>query len=276
MTPVLAPRPRALALVAVVIAGIAGSGCAVVPDDAQPKVHYGAEVADKYIHRGMPQNRRGVLQGTMDTTLPTRWGDAIAIGAFANMDLHSTTGSAWFPDGHGGRVTEFDLTATYAHEFESGIDIAGGIHNYNFPYGESFPNGPREQTNELFVHVAGDFLGARPELQARFDVDQAEGSYWRFAISEDFPIDEEFKVVLLGHVGWSSESQSLWNYGIEESGLADLQVGVKVLYAYDAHTTIGASLNGSTILDSGISDWFDLIGIDSDNYWVSVFVDWSF
>ena len=253
------------------------SGCAVVDKDAEPEVVLGTLVSDKFMHRGMPQNRNGVMQGTMDTTLPTKWGDRVTIGTFANLDLNSSTGSAWFPGGHGGRVSQFDMIGTYAHSFDFGLDMTGGIHNYNVPFGESFPNGPRESTNELFVAGAIDFLGARPELRLHHDIDQAGGTYLRLGVSEPFPLDQEgLTVVLSGHLGWSSASQSEWNYGVAASGLADLQVSAALLYALDKNTMLGSSLSASTIVDPTIRDWFDQIGIEDQNCWIELFVSWSY
>lgn len=255
---------------------LAAGGCAaVLPDEPDVGVHLGLELADKYVHRGMPQNRVGVAQGTFEATVPLRWGDSLTIGTFANLDLSSSTGSAWMPGGHAGRVSEFDLIATYAHSFGD-VDVAAGLQNYTPPYGESFPNGPREQTNELFVHVGAELLGARPELQIRKDVDQAEGTYLQLGVSEDFPLGGAWTLVLGSHLGWSSKSQSGWNYGLRTSGFADLQGSARVLYAVDKFTTVGVSLNASTMVDSGLSDWFDLIGVEEDNLWVTVFVDWRF
>jgi hypothetical protein len=262
-------------IAALAITAFASSGCAIIPDDGRPQVRVGAEMADKYVHRGMPQNRNAVLQATTDVTLPTKNGQAVAIGMFANMDMRSSTGAAWFPGGHGGRITEFDLTGTYAHTFENGVKVATGVQNYTLPNGESFPNGPREQTNELFVHVQKEFLGAVPELQIRHDVDQANGTYLRLLVNEDFPLTDKLTLRLGSHIGWSSKAQSLWNYGLADSGLADLGALATLDYAFDARTTIGGTVNASTIVDSGLRDWFDLIGIDSENYWISVFVSWT-
>lgn len=253
------------------------AGCAAVVDEERGATFAGrVEVADKFVHRGMPQNRNWVAQGAVDTTLPTEWGDSLTIGAFANMDLKSSTGAAWFPGGHGGRISQFELTGTYAHTFENGLTLAGGIHNYNVPFGESFPNGPRESTNELFVIGEIEVLDARPELQIRHDFDQANGTYVRLGIGEEFPVGEQVGLELRSHLGWSSASQSLWNYGLDESGFADLQASATVFYDYDPHTRIGASLTGSTIVDSDLRDWFELIGIESDNLWIGVFVVWTY
>lgn len=268
------PMPmRSLSLLA---AALPLASCAIVADDPRPSVRTGVELANKYVHRGMPQNQNGVVQGTLDVTLPTRNGQTLTVGTFANMDLTSSAGRAWFPSGHGGRVTELDLTATYAHSFENGVAMAAGVQNYMFPNGESFPNGAREQTNELFVHAQKEVLGAQVQFQLRHDFDQAKGTYVRLLFDEDFPIDDTWTVRLGSHVGYSSRAQSFWNYGLDAEGIADLVAHANLDYQYDAHTVVGVSLNAATIVDSGIREWMDLISIDSESYWLSVYCNWSF
>lgn len=251
------------------------SACAVVPDDAKPEAQFGLEAADKFVLRGMPQNRNGVLQGSLDVTLPTKWGDSITVGTFANMDLHDNTGRAWYPDEHAGRITEMEFAGTYAHSFGP-VDMAAGVHNYNVPDGESFPNGPRSSTNELFAHFAGDVLGARPELQVRYDFDQGEGVYVRFGLGEEFQISERWKIDAQGYLGYTSRGQALWNYGIRESGFSDVLGRLAIEYALDPHATLGLHVSASSIIDSGIETWFDQIGIPTNNTWAGLFVRWAY
>lgn len=264
-------RRRGTAWITAVVLG----GCVTEDADRRPAIALGADVASMFVHRGMPQNEHGVLQGTMDATLPLRTEGDLVFSTFANMDLSDDVGDAWFDDGHGGRISQFDVIATYTHTFDA-IELAAGVHNYNFPFGESFPSGPRGATTELFLHAAAEVLGARPEVQIRHDVDQAQGTYVRLGISEPFELGERWTLILNGHVGWSSESQSWWNYGVRAQGFADLQGGATVAYAWDDRTTLGATLQGSTILDSDIADWFDLLGIDTSNVWVGAFVRWRY
>lgn len=251
------------------------AACVTDDPERRPSMRFRGEVASMFVHRGMVQNERGVAQGTMTNTVPVQTGGAIEATAFANVDLSDSVGDAWFDDGHGGRVSQFDLVGAYTHAFE-GFGVAAGAHNYNFPFGESFPGGPRTSTTELFARVGAPLLGAEPFFEVRHDVDQANGTYLRFGITEDFPLAEAWTLVVNGHVGWSSESQSLWNYGVRASGLADAQMGATVQYAANETTMIGVTVQGSTIVDDDIADWFDVLGIDSNNVWAGAFVQWSY
>jgi hypothetical protein len=47
-------------------------------------------------------------------------------------------------------------------------------------------------------------------------------------------------------------------------------------YVYDEHTNLNLTLAGSTMIDGTLQDWFDVLGIDSDNLWLSVGGTWSY
>lgn len=249
--------------------------CAIFAEDARPTATLGAEVVDKYVHRGMPQHRTGALQGQLDVTLPTKDGGALTVGTFGNMDLQDNAGRAWFPDGHAGRFSQIDYVGTWSRQFDE-VNVSAGLHNYNLPFGQTFPNGPRSSTTELFVHASTELLGAKPEVQLRYDFDQVDGFYGTVGVSEDFELAERWTCTLRGSLGYSGSRHSEWNYGIRDSGFADLHGTVTVAYAFDAKTVIGVHADASTIVDSGIDDWFDVIGTPQDNYWAGLFVRWTY
>lgn len=249
--------------------------CAIFAEDARPTATLGAEVVDKYVHRGMPQHRTGALQGQLDVRLPTKDGGALTVGTFGNMDLQDNAGRAWFPDGHAGRFSQIDYVGTWSRQFDD-VNVSAGLHNYNLPFGQTFPNGPRSSTTELFVHASTELLGAKPEVQLRYDFDQVDGFYGALGVSEDFELAERWTCTLRGSLGYSGSRQSEWNYGIRDSGFADLHGTVTVVYAFDAKTVIGVHADASTIVDSGIDDWFDVIGTPQDNYWAGLFVRWTY
>ncbi len=249
--------------------------CAIFTEDARPSATLGAEVLDKYVHRGMPQHRTGALQGQLDVTLPTKDGGSLTLGTFGNMDLQDNAGRAWFPDGHAGRFSQIDYVGTWARTFEH-VSVAAGLHNYNLPFGQTFPNGPRSSTSELFVHASTELLGARPEVQLRYDFDQAESFYGVLGVSEDFELSEKLTCTVRGSLGYSGTGASEWSYGIREAGFADLHGTLTVTYAFDAKTVIGAHADASTIVDSELDQWFGQIGIPEDNYWAGLFVRWTY
>lgn len=251
------------------------SGCLLFSDDARPNADLQVEVADKFVHRGMPQNRNWVLQGKVDVRLPTKDGGEVQVGTFGNMDLRNNVGRAWYADDHAGRFSAIEFTGTYLRSLGP-VDLAAGVDNYNLPFGFDFPNGPRSSTTEVFLHASGEVLGARPEVQLRYDVDQVDGFYGRIGISEDFPIAAKLKAEASGFIGYTSRPHAQWQYGIRESGFSDLIGSLAILWDFDAHTTIGVRGTVTTILDGGLGDWFDQIGIPTTNNFVGLFVAWSY
>ena len=266
------------ALAAVLLAS-ALSGCFVTPTQESPVlVDLTADYLTQKNFRGMVQNEKGAALGSMEVNLPLKDQGELAIGSEASMDLHNDTGDAWFPDGHAGEVTESELTAKYSNEW-GGFDWTFGIDNYNLMNGAEFAAGTafgaRGPTTELFLSVshAGFVV---PALSIHYDIDEVEDVYVRGSVGKVFALSEAWSLDAEIGLGWSGEDMSLWNYGLAESGFADLGASLQLAYALSDRTTLRALVAGSTIVDSTLSDWFDLIGIDSDNLWAGLGATWSF
>ncbi|MEO6597686.1 MAG: hypothetical protein ABIP94_23320 [Planctomycetota bacterium] len=269
------PRPLAGSICLVLMIA---SGC-IVKKDAQPSVGLGLAVPTKFVHRGMTLVDKPVLQPDLSVGLPLVNGDEAGITVDGNIDLYDGTGNAWFPDGHGGRFTQFEVIADYTRKFGD-VTLRGGIHNYNLPNGVEFivgsPAGSeRGSTSEAFVIASANVLDATPYVSWNYDFDEVRASYYRAGITEDFDLGRGFSLSLDGSVGYAAQGQSLWMYGLAEAGFADLRGEAVLHYAYDPRTTIDLGLHGSLILDSALKDWFQLIGIDDDVIWVSAGVSWT-
>ncbi|MEM7517194.1 MAG: hypothetical protein AAF368_09760 [Planctomycetota bacterium] len=239
-----------------------------------------ADLASQFNFRGMPNNERGVLQASTDVVLPTKVETgALAFKAWANIDLSNSTGDAWFPDGHAGEPSQIDLHASYSETYR-GFDVAFGLVSYALQNPDDFvlaPSGERGETKEFFAsasrEIAYDLV---PSLTLHWDFDEAEGIYLNAALFRQFPINEKFVADANLSVGWSDENQSDWTYGLEESGIADVRLRGGLSYFLDRHTTLRSTLNFSTVVDSDLDDWFDLIGVDSDNLWLTLGATWSY
>jgi hypothetical protein len=58
--------------------------------------------------------------------------------------------------------------------------------------------------------------------------------------------------------------------------VSDLTAFASLAYQVDARTSVELSVNGSTIIDSRLRDWFDLLGVEKNNVWAAVSVSWGF
>ncbi|HEX5050885.1 MAG TPA: hypothetical protein VFZ65_03855 [Planctomycetota bacterium] len=259
---------------------VAASGC-FVAKDKQPGVSMGVALPSKFVHRGMTLVDKPVLQPDLAVVLPVAdTTDTVGVEVEANIDLYNGTGNAWFPDGHGGHITQFEVIADYTHKFGD-LTVRGGVHNYNLANGIEFIAGSpagsqRGDTTEAFVLASMDVLEATPYFSWNYDFVEVDSSYYRGGLTEDFELAKGWKLTLDGSLGYAGSGQSQWMYGIATSGFADLRGEAVVAWDYDERTTIDFGLHGSLIVDSQIKDWFQLIGVDDDVIWVSVGMTWSF
>lgn len=254
------------------------SACIVAPD-AQPLVDVRADLLTQFNHRGMVQVDAPVFQGEMALNLPGLDEDEYNLRVFGNMDLENDTGDAWFPDGHGGEFTEVDLMGSYSRSV-GGVDLTGGLFYYGLENGSEFATGPafgaRGPTKELFATASGEVLGLIPAFTIHYDFDEVEDFYIEAGVLKSLTLSESFGLDLALNLGWSGADESLWNYGLAESGFSDLRGEARLSYFLDARTTLRALLAAGTIVDSDLSDWFDVIGIDSQNVWGGLGVTWTF
>jgi hypothetical protein len=251
------------------------SSACILPEGQHASVNLGATLASKFVHRGQTLVDGPVVQPVLDVAAPTVDGGGLHIAVNSNIDLRDDTGQAWFPDGHAGRVTQFEMIGAYRRTVGQ-VDLEGGVHSYNLPNGTEFPFGERGGTTEIFLNASMEVLEARPYVQWNYDYDEVRGAYYRFGMTEDFDLGGGFALNLDGSLGYASSAQSAWMYGIDESGWADLRGTAEVSYLYDARTVITASINGSMIVDSTIENWLDDdLNIDSDPIWFTIGVAWA-
>lgn len=254
------------------------AGC-IVPDKAAPKVALSTEVASKYVNRGQTNVDKGVLQPRLAVQMPTVTEDKLNVVAWGNLDLTNDTGNAWFPSGQASRFTQIDFIADYQRQLNETLNVRAGIHSYNLPNGLEFLNGERGATTEVFAHVTANVLEANPYFQWNYDFDEVRGAYYRAGITESFELGGKFSLVLDGSLGWASAAQSSWLYGIRTHGFADLRGRAQLNYQHDERTQLFASVNGSSIQDQTIRDWFPQIapnGIAADVIWFTLGIGWSF
>jgi|SRR5688572_21583024 len=266
------PRASALAVLSCLTAA-----CAVA-EDARVAVDLSVEAASQFNHRGMPQNENAVLQPEMRVGLPLADGSGIEVVTWGNLDLTDDTGDAWFPGDNQGRFSELDYTLAWSREL-AGFAVSLGVVHYAILNGSEFVAGPagteRGPTSEVFAVVARPILAVDPFLELHYDVDEVEDLYVKGGVGATFELGESWWTELEVAQGWSGEDQSLWNYGFPEAGWADLGAAASLFYQFDEFTTLHLELHGSTILDSELQDWFDVIGIESDNLWAAVGIAWS-
>lgn len=257
------------------------AGC-IIPEGAKPTAALSAQLASKWVQRGQTFIDQPVLQPRLAVSAPTVSGDSVKVVGEGAMPLGNDTGKAWFPDGHAGRFAQVDLVGSYQKTIGD-VTFEAGVHNYVLPNGKEFVNTERGTTSEVFVLASANVLDANPYVSMHYDFDQVQDWYFRGGIGETFPLGEKFDISLDGSIGYITNGQAQWLFGADKSGIADLRGLIALNWRYDPRTTFSISLNGSTMLDSGISRWMQQqnqyrigtgqslgTGIDPDPVWVTI------
>jgi hypothetical protein len=128
----------------------------------------------------------------------------------------------------------------------------------------------------VFLLASTEVLEATPYIGIHYDFDEVRGAYYRAGITEGIPIGSEWSINLDGSLGYVSEAQASWLYGLGESGLADLRGSLTLQYQYDERTLLNIAAHGSAMMNSVQDRWFRDLGIDDDPIWFSMAVQWTF
>jgi len=257
------------------------AGCLVVPEGAAPAVSVDASVASQFNFRGMTNVDAWVAQTEAIIDLPTKVEQGtLSVRAWANWDLENDAGDAWFPGGHAGEPSQIDTQVSYTETY-LGYDFTSGIVSYALQNGDDFaraPDGERGETKELFFVVQRPTVWELvPALRVHYDIDEVEGWYWNASVSRGFPVREDMVVGSRVSLGYADADQADWLYGIDQGGLADLQLHGGLEYFLDQNTTLRLGLNFSTILEDDVRDWLeDDIDIDADAFWAALGVTWAY
>lgn len=260
--------------------------CGCIFKQQKPDVLLELEAVSQYNHRGMVQNDRGALQPRTRATLEvvdfgTVDGGSLFFDWWGSLNWSDETGHAWLPDGFAGRFTNIEITGGYARAFDLGDAVDLGLTAGAVAYimtsgqGQIIPNvrDERTSTSEVFASADLDLFqdrvwGFTPHATVHYDPDEADGVYLNGGIrSKQYSIWRDLSAIVDLTVGYSDDAHSLWTYGVSDAGFADFTGKATLLYDLNENTFAFAGVAGSVIIDSEIADWFDLIGIDSENVW---------
>lgn len=258
-------------------------------EDRYPGVEITAAVASQFNHRGMPNVDNEVVHGKLSTALPARWQTdrnqaTWWLAAEGWMPLSNDNGDAWFPSGHAGEFVEIDTTAGYSQTFDR-LSLDAGVTSYAIPNGQEFiTNSPafseRGETKELFVRLGYDvWRGVTPFVEGHRDIDETDGFYGELGVRKGFDLAQDLTGAVRLAAGYSDEDHADWTYGRAPEFDADFTVVLaeaQVDYRYDANTDIFLRVAYSTFIDDAQEDWFETIGVESDNTWAGLGVRWSY
>ncbi|MCK5707274.1 MAG: MipA/OmpV family protein [Candidatus Aureabacteria bacterium] len=201
-----------------------------------------AGIQSKYIWRGLVPTDGPVFQTSINYE-----NKGFTINAWGNMDLDDANALK-------NEFSELDLTLEYAWSYQE-FDLSAGIIIY------SFPNSAVNDSGEFYFGIVGNYK-LSPSLTLYYDYEEGSGLYASFDISHTCPhfrISDSAtgEVVFDAGIGWADSNMTNFMFGLDESALSDLHLGLSVPIALSESWTIEPSVIGSFLLDSDVKDLAD-------------------
>jgi len=252
-----------------VLLALSISACAL--PKGVPTVDARVDAASQYIFRGALQNAEPVLQPSASVRLPLSSTTGIGAGVWTNVNVRDGTGDALLPDGNGQSFSEIDTNATFFQE-SGGVEYAIGLINYAFPSNTAaIPS-----LTEAFASaqwVAGGWGNA---FAAYYSLNDFSGLYLRADFSRLWKINSRMDFDLGLGLGYSDEKHSLYTYGAQASGLADVSLTGTLGYRLDKRTTASFFVTAVQIAESAIQDGLDALGVETSNLIVGASLIWTY
>lgn len=243
------------------------ASCASVAGPPQSSANF--VYGSGYVFRGVPQIDAGVLQADFSTGVAFDDGSSASLAFWGNMDLESDNGDAVFGGENSGRFTEIDVVPEYAWTMGD-IAAAVGLVNYNFP------NSTGASTTEAYASIGGSLMGLDAGLTAYYDIEEVEGLYVSGSLARSFDVGEGLSLDVGAALGYVDDDQGSAYFGAAESGLADLMLSASLGYAINENASLSLGAHASSIISSDLEDAVDAAGYETDNFWFTLGVGFSY
>jgi hypothetical protein len=244
---------------------LAFSSCASLK--GPPTLTTNTVLSTQYNFRGVPKDARGVIMADATVAAAVAQGGTASATVWGNMGLSDETGDAVFPDDNAREFTEIDGIVDYARTIGV-ISASFGLINYNFP------NVGAESTSEVYAGARWDGLPLHPSLKVFYDFDSFGGFYIQGDISHLFTFNEKTTLEAGITLGWMSDEQAKGYFAINESGVSDNTLRAVGRYVLSDHTTLSAGVYYTSVLDSGLRDGLQALGVEDDNFWAALGMSW--
>jgi len=149
---------------------------------------------------------------------------------------------------------EIDYTAAYTLPdaiFTDAVTVDVGAIFYTFP---GNGNGT-ESTEEIFTTATFNNILLTPVVSVYYDVDQVNGWYGNFALSQGVEISDAMTAEIGGSIGYGTRNYNKTYFGNDNGSGAvnDYNIYVSADYALTENLSLGALLQ-YTMLDGGVDD----------------------
>ena len=227
-----------------------------------PAVSLSADVGvfSAYVWRGQLLNDGLVAQPS--ATLAT---GPFSVNVWANLTLDGKKGN------RDNDLNEVDYTAAVALPFDPDLlamDV--GVICYTFP-GTSFSS-----TEEAFVTSTFNSILFTPVLSAYYDLEEVDGWYGSFALSQGVEISDAMTAEIGGSVGCGTRKYNNFYFGPNNNAsMNDYNVYVSANYALTEKLSLGAKLV-YTVLDGCLEKDAKAIYGESETVWGGVNLSYQF
>ncbi|MFT7542358.1 MAG: hypothetical protein ACI9K5_003337 [Gammaproteobacteria bacterium] len=264
------------------IALLLPSAC-IVPPNAAPMIDLDMGGVSQHNFRGVPMDENGALQSTLSVSAPTvRKDGVLAMNIFANMALTDDNSGGALGSDNSREISRADYSLSYSEPLDD-LDVVAGITHYTFPgnargampgYGDYNSDYTSEGTTQLFGAASWDLWDLYPTVELFLDVDVASGVYLNTHIQRVFEWKEKTWFEARSNLAFAGADYAEAYYGKHETAVADFGLSGKMLHELNENTIVSASVNFSTLLNSGYSDSLDNAGIDTSNAWIGLSAHW--
>jgi len=220
------------------------------------EVEVGADLFSHYVWRGMILTDDPVLQPSL--TLSSCGFSANVWGSIDMTDLNEDPGEDY-------HMQELDFTLSYDFSPVEGLDLGVGVIYYAFP-GTAF-----DSTQEAYASVAlSEVPFVTPSITAYYDFDEIEGWYVSAALEHEFALAENLTLGVGACLGFGDSDYNLGYWGVDDSGLNDLNLSASLSYQVNDAFSVGISAGYMVLVGSDVKDAVEAGGGDTNQFFMGL------
>jgi uncharacterized protein (TIGR02001 family) len=239
-----------------VAAGMMFLGSATAGEELPFDVEVGADLFSHYVWRGMILTDDPVLQPSL--TLSSCGFSANVWGSIDMTDINEDPGEDY-------HMQELDFTLSYDFSPVEGLDLGVGVIYYTFP-GTGF-----DSTQEAYASVAlSEVPFVTPSITAYYDFDEIEGWYVSFALDKEFELSEKLALGVGASLGFGDSDYNMGYWGVDDSGLNDLNLSASLSYQVNDAFSIGISAGYMVLVGSDVKDAVEDGGGDTSQFFMGL------
>jgi hypothetical protein len=202
-------------------------------------VELGADFVSHYVWRGQLLTDGPVIQPSVTAS----W-RGLRLNVWASVDATDVNeqGSEHV------RIQEVDYTLSYTFSPVEGLDLAGGLIEYDFP-GTRF-----DATQELFASASASAVPLAPTLALYYDIDEVNGVYANFSVGHTFEVSEKLGLGVGAGAGWADADYNFGYFGVHDGAAGDVSLSAGLEYAVSEKLSVSGYVGYTELIEGDIED----------------------